>query len=71
MCVTDRYDMTLAVKVAFNPNTTNQPTTRCHKVKLNINLQEPGFELTNVWTTILASLNRVVGAGSRAQLNAI
>ena len=23
MCVTDRYDMTLAVKVALNPNTTN------------------------------------------------
>ena len=29
MCVTDRHDMTLAVKVALNPNTTNnqQPTT--------------------------------------------
>ena len=26
MCVTDRHDITLAVKVAFNPNTTNQPT---------------------------------------------
>ena len=26
MCVTDRYDMTLAVKVAYNPSTTNQPT---------------------------------------------
>ena len=25
MCVTDRYDMKLAVKVALNPNTTNQP----------------------------------------------
>ena len=25
ICVTDRYDMTLAVKVALNPNTTNQP----------------------------------------------
>ena len=24
MCVTDRYDMTLAVNVALNPNTTNQ-----------------------------------------------
>ena len=24
MCVTDRHDMTLAVKVALNPNTTNQ-----------------------------------------------
>ena len=28
MCVTDRHDMTLAVKVALNPNTTNnQPTS--------------------------------------------
>ena len=26
MCVTDRHDMTLAVKVALNPNITNQPT---------------------------------------------
>ena len=26
MCVTDRHDMTLAVKVALNPNTTNQPS---------------------------------------------
>ena len=26
MCVTDRHDMTLAVKLALNPNTTNQPT---------------------------------------------
>ena len=25
MCVSDRHDMTLAVKVALNPNTTNQP----------------------------------------------
>ena len=25
MCVTDRHDMTLAVKVALNPNKTNQP----------------------------------------------
>ena len=24
MCVTDRYDMTLANKTALNPNTTNQ-----------------------------------------------
>ena len=26
MCVTDRHDMTLVVKVALKPNTTNQPT---------------------------------------------
>ena len=24
MCVTDRHDMTIAVKVALNPNTTNE-----------------------------------------------
>ena len=29
-CVTDRHDMTLAVKVALNPNTTNQPTKFCN-----------------------------------------
>ena len=27
MCVTDRHDMTLAFKVALNPNTTKQPTS--------------------------------------------
>ena len=27
ICVTDRHYMSLAVKVALNPNTTNQPTT--------------------------------------------
>ena len=27
MCVTDRHDMTLAVKVVFNTNTTNQQAT--------------------------------------------
>ena len=26
MCVTDRHDMTLAVKAALNPNTTDQPS---------------------------------------------
>ena len=26
MCITDHHDMTLAVKVALNPNTINQPT---------------------------------------------
>ena len=25
MCVTDRHDMTLSVKVALNPKTTNEP----------------------------------------------
>ena len=28
MCVNDRHYMTLAVKVALNPNTTNQPIKR-------------------------------------------
>ena len=28
MCVIDRHNMILAVKVALNPNTTNQPTNQ-------------------------------------------
>ena len=40
MCVTDRYDMTLAVKVALNPNTINQitvlPSVCRHKTVLNV-----------------------------------
>ena len=36
MCVTDRHDMTLAVKVALNLNTTNQPTNlACRKYIIN------------------------------------
>ena len=42
ICVTDRHDMTLAVKVALNPNTTNQiqreiipqPEDRTSKLRL-------------------------------------
>ena len=34
MCITDRHDMTLAVKVALNPNTTNQPTDISDKFKI-------------------------------------
>ena len=33
ICVTDRHDMTLAVKVALNPNTTNQPTNKVFTLK--------------------------------------
>ena len=53
MCVTDRHDMTLAGKVALNPNTTNQPKNsgersrailaRLLKVKLFILLAKIGF----------------------------
>ena len=34
MYVTDRHDMTLAVKVALNPNTTNQLTNQPTHPKL-------------------------------------
>ena len=30
LCVTDRHAMTLAVKVALNPNTTNQASKKVH-----------------------------------------
>ena len=29
MCVTERHDKTLAIKVALNLNTTNKPTITC------------------------------------------
>ena len=35
MCVTDRHDMTLAVKVALNPNTSIHPLTVARKNALN------------------------------------
>ena len=41
MCVTGRHDMTLAVKVALNPNTTNQPS--------NCSLCGPENQLTISW----------------------
>ena len=34
MSVTDRHGMTFVVKVALNPNTTNQPTSAGTKVKV-------------------------------------
>ena len=33
MCVTDRHDMTLGVKVALNPNTTNQIKLKMKNMK--------------------------------------
>ena len=37
MCVTDSHDMTLAVKVVLNPNTTNQPTNSTYiRIRLMI-----------------------------------
>ena len=38
MCATDRHDTTLALKVALNPNTTNQPIVFFSKIcKLECN----------------------------------
>ena len=39
MCITDRHDMTLAVKVALNPNTTNQSTKGYLSTKQNFVLE--------------------------------
>ena len=41
MCVTDRHDMTLAVKVALKPDTTNQPT---HQPDFLTTLKKMPFE---------------------------
>ena len=38
MCVTDRHDMALAVKVPLNPSTTNQPTVGFKLIKTFINV---------------------------------
>ena len=54
MCVTDRHDMTLAVKVALNPNTTNQPSTVTYKgvailqFTLTLSQTSPGFYVSAV-----------------------
>ena len=40
MCVTDRHDMTLAVKVALNPNTTNQPSNSAAKEYIMSNIDK-------------------------------
>ena len=40
MCVTNRYDMTLAVKVALNPSTTNQPIQNKSISKKEINVTQ-------------------------------
>ena len=51
MCVTDRHDMTLAVKVALNPNTTNQPTkTTIFSIQREIIITSLFRKLTKVLT---------------------
>ena len=48
MCVTDRHDMTLVVKVALNPNTTNQPANhRIYKGRFYTYLNEYGWKCRN------------------------
>ena len=42
MWVTDRHDVTLAVKVALNPNTTNQPSKLKEFVDDNLKFDENG-----------------------------
>ena len=41
LCVTDCHDMTLAVKVALNPNTTNQPTEITSIFSFSYNVSYP------------------------------
>ena len=51
MCVTDRHDMTLAVKVALNPNTTNQPIRLC-----------AGIFLLSVWLPFIPVYMLLLGS---------
>ena len=39
MCISDRHDMTLAVKVTLNPNTTNQPVKAFVDDKINVTIK--------------------------------
>ena len=70
MCVTDRHDMTLAVKLALNFNTTNQPTNpsalpqiryfhhMCLKITiaiLNLSHNNPCFQCNTAITNFLVS----------------
>ena len=48
MCVTDRHDMILAVKVALNPNTTNQLTTWNADVKYESSVTHHSNVMANV-----------------------
>ena len=60
MCVTDRHDMTLAVKVALNPNSTNQPTIILKAVahdKINV---------TEISKFVLKRVENIVGKGENA-----
>ena len=52
MYVSDRHDVTLAVKVALNPNTTNQPTT---------NIKQSAPNLVKMYVTIRSQVSSIMG----------
>ena len=57
MCVTDRHDMTLAVKVALNPNTTNQ---MIHDTKQVIILIRDKKTILFVWKNLTETWGRIM-----------
>ena len=57
MCVTDRHDITVAVKVALNPNTTNQPTNHQSKIERRIKrATRESYKPLQSWTQSLKEL---------------
>ena len=62
MCITDRHDMTLAVKVALNSNTTNRLLTTLKK-KLIENIEEKEENAGNQhysFPTLFSILSRTI-----------
>ena len=51
MCITDRHDMTIAVKVALNPNTL--PTNQIDKLHIQQNIISFYLVFLIPWNTIV------------------
>ena len=66
-CVTDRHDMTLAVKVTLNPNTTNQPTLPNAKILDQSKLKALADETINVNKKLKLVLGRVENILGKAE----
>ena len=52
VCVTDRHDMTLAVQVPLNPDTTNQPTNQPILSCIDIQHNPEFWKSWKIWTIL-------------------
>ena len=65
MCVTDRHDMTLAVKVALNPNTTNH-LVELFALSITFHKVNPSFESVYMSCLLLIIFMFIISSSTTA-----